>query len=96
MNPQADLEEKYRRYSENLNMAFSTLKFKDGGMPPPSKVREVVSLAKCYHEDAGHFHGKQMTVTALLSLAYGEGLLDALKMLGLIDFKWGGRFGEEG
>ena len=96
MNLQADLEEKYRRYSENLGRAFSTLKFKDENSLPASKVREVVSLAKCYHEDAGHFHSKRMTVTALLSLAYGEGLLDALKMLGLVDFRWDGRLGEEG
>jgi hypothetical protein len=90
---QAELEEKYRRYSETLGKALSTLKLKGSGRT--LKVRKIVHLAKCYHEDAGHFHGKQMLITALVSLAYGEGLLDALKMLDFVDFQWGERIGEE-
>lgn len=93
MSLQAELEEKYRRYSETLGKALSTLKLKGSGRA--LKVRKIVHLAKCYHEDAGHFHGKQMLITALVSLAYGEGLLDALKMLDFVDFQWGGRIGEE-
>jgi len=92
---QAELEEKYRRYSKTLGKALSTLKLKGSERAAALKVRKVVHLAKCYHEDAGHFHGKQMLITALVSLAYGEGLLDALKMLDFVDFQWGERIGEE-
>ena len=92
MSLQAELEEKYRRYLETLGRALSTLRFKKGDR----RVEEVVSLAQCYREDAKHFHEKGMHATALVSLAYGEGLLDALRILGLVEFEWGGGVGEEG
>lgn len=63
--------------------ALSTLKLKEDS----SRAEEVASLARCYHEDAQYFYEKAQPLTALISLAYAEGLLDALKMLGLAEFK---------
>lgn len=84
-----ELDEKYWKYRENLVKAFSTLRLTPEGQPHASKISEVISLAECYRKDAEHFHRSSMKVTALISLAYGEGLLDALKILGYVDFEWG-------
>jgi len=88
------LEEKFRRYSLGVKQALTSLKLK-GSLDEKlsSKVSEVVSLAECYYRDADHFHSRGETVTALISLAYGEGLLDALRILGYVEFEWGGETG---
>lgn len=51
-------------------------------------VREVVDGAKRYFEDAKYYFGKGEYDVSLASIAYCEGLLDALRMLGLVEFKW--------
>jgi FAD synthetase len=88
------LKEKFQRYSLGLKQALQSLKIKENLNGKLSlKISEVVSLAECYWKDASHFHGRGETVTALISLAYGEGLLDALRILGYVEFKWSGEIG---
>lgn len=81
-----ELEEKYSRYTFNLQNVFSNLRVLESSR----KVEEVLDLAKRYFEDAKHFKEKNQTVTALISLAYSEGLLDALRILNYVQFKWVG------
>jgi len=51
-------------------------------------ILEVVGLAKAYLQDAKYYRdGKRLDVS-LASVAYCEGLLDALKMLGAVKFEW--------
>ncbi len=79
-----DLEEKYAKYIGNLKNAFSSLQILNFS----GKVEEIVDLAKRYFKDAEYFKEKKEVVTALISLAYSEGLLDALKILNYINFSW--------
>lgn len=51
-------------------------------------VEGVVEEAKRYLEDAKYYLGKKRFDTSLASIAYCEGLLDALRMLGLVEFLW--------
>ena len=81
-----NLEEKYLRYTLNLQKAFSTLHV----LESPKKVEEVLDLAKRYFSDAKHFKEKNQVITALISLAYSEGLLDALRILNYVKFEWVG------
>lgn len=83
-----ELEKMYRRYVENLGQALSGLKLQVRCEGEASKVREIVDLAENYHRDAEHFRNTGQLVTALISLAYGEGLLDALRLLRLVHFTW--------
>jgi len=53
-----------------------------------AEVLEVVDHAKRYLSDAKFFMGKGDYRTALISIVYSEGLLDALKMLKLAEFSW--------
>jgi FAD synthetase len=54
----------------------------------PMRMDEVVDEAKRYLDDAKYYLGKGEDETSLASVAYSEGLLDALRMLGLARFEW--------
>lgn len=51
-----------------------------------SQFDYVLDLVKGYVKDARHYAEKRKPVTSLACIAYAEGLLDALKFLGLVDF----------
>jgi len=40
-----------------------------------------------YLEDAEHY-AEERRATALASVSYAEGILDALRLLGLVEFEW--------
>jgi FAD synthetase len=51
-------------------------------------VKKVVEFAKAYLEDAKYYRDKNKFEVSLASVAYCEGLLDALKLLGTVKFEW--------
>jgi len=57
---------------------------------PPAKGRayEVFRLAELYTSDAEYYLSRGDVPTALSCIAYAEGLLDALRLLGHINYKW--------
>jgi FAD synthetase len=54
----------------------------------PNIVKEVLETAKCYLADAKHYMEKGKFEVSLTSVAYCEGLLDALRMLKVVRFEW--------
>ncbi len=52
------------------------------------KTEQVLDYAKRYLEDAIYYRNQKKFETALASVAYCEGLLDALKLLGMVEFQW--------
>lgn len=48
----------------------------------------VFDWAKRYLEDAKYYQKKGNMETSLTSVAYCEGLLDALRLLGVVEFSW--------
>jgi len=52
------------------------------------EINGVIDEAKRYLEDAKYYLDKKQSETSLASVAYSEGLLDALRMLGLVKFDW--------
>jgi FAD synthetase len=52
------------------------------------EAKTVFDWAKRYLEDAKYYQEKGMMETSLTSVAYCEGLLDALRLLGAVDFSW--------
>ena len=52
------------------------------------KVEEVVQWARAYLEDAKYYSEKEKFEISLTSVAYCEGLLEALKLLGAVNFEW--------
>lgn len=51
-------------------------------------VREVIDVARSYLEDARIFLSLGRIEDGLLSISYAEGLLDALRRLGKVNFEW--------
>jgi hypothetical protein len=51
-------------------------------------IEEVVGSAKAYLEDAKYYGDKREFEVSLTSVAYCEGLLDALRLLGMVKFEW--------
>ena len=49
-----------------------------------NNIDEVLNYVNSYLKDAKYFLGEQKFETSLTSIAYCEGLLDALKILGAI------------
>jgi len=52
------------------------------------EAKTVFDWAKRYLEDAKYYHEKGKLETSLTSVAYCEGLLDALRLLGALEFSW--------
>jgi len=78
--------------SKYVNSAEEVLtKVTISGNPPSvnvESVKKVVDCAKDYLEDARYYMGKKKFEVSLTSVAYCEGLLDALRMLGAVGFEW--------
>ena len=51
-------------------------------------VDKTVEYVRAYLEDAKYYKAQKRFETSLASVAYCEGLLDALKLLGLVKFEW--------
>ena len=52
------------------------------------QVAEVLRWAADYLEDAKYYKTQGKLETSLTSVAYCEGLLDALRLLGAVKFEW--------
>lgn len=52
------------------------------------KIKKVVEWAKAYLEDAKYYREKEKFEVSLTSVAYCEGILDALRLSGMVNFEW--------
>ncbi|BEP18282.1 DUF357 domain-containing protein [Pyrofollis japonicus] len=71
-------------YIANVEAALDKVKNK---VSDPS-VKHVVELVERYIADAKYYLEKGDVFTALADIAYAEGLLDALRWLGIVEFEW--------
>jgi len=51
-------------------------------------VNKIIEYATAYLADAKYYKAQERFETSLTSIAYCEGLLDALKLLGAVKFEW--------
>ncbi len=75
------------KYVEAITASLKRLKNRD--LPATVSLSQsdyVLELVRGYVKDARHYAEKRKPVTSLACVAYAEGLLDALKFLGLVDF----------
>lgn len=52
------------------------------------EIDSVIKAARRYLEDAKYYRERGRAETSLASVAYCEGLLDALRLLGVVEFSW--------
>lgn len=77
------------RYIASAEHVLGELKVSDVCMNTDvENIEEVVRSAKAYLEDAKYYSDKQEFEVSLTSVAYCEGLLDALRLLGMVKFEW--------
>jgi hypothetical protein len=49
-------------------------------------INEILTYIKAYLQDAKYYREQKKLETSLTSIAYCEGLIDALKLIGAIEF----------
>ena len=83
----SDLVAKYINNTEQVFREIKTLTANEI-MLDNKKVREVIEYARNYFEDSEYHRDQKKFEVALTSVAYCEGLLDALRLLGVAEFQW--------
>ncbi|MEM1507767.1 MAG: DUF357 domain-containing protein [Candidatus Bathyarchaeia archaeon] len=82
------IEEMVKKYVLKTERVFGRIKVLGGSTVKENLVREVVDEAKRYFEDAKYYLERKEYEVSLASIAYCEGLLDALRILRLAEFEW--------
>jgi FAD synthetase len=87
------LKELISKYIVSAEHVFATME-KGGTNLNAEVVEKVVESAKAYLEDAKYYRDQRKFEVSLTSVAYCEGLLDALRLLGAVKFEWPARGSE--
>jgi FAD synthetase len=82
----SELVSKYIRNTERVLAEMKVVQ--DLTHVDQKKVKRVVDHAKRYLGDAKYYEEREEFETSLASVAYCEGLLDALRLLGGVEFTW--------
>ena len=78
------MKSRIEKYVSNVEQALKEMK----PLKASSKIREVVSLAEDYLEDSRRFLSEGRLADSLAAISYAEGLLDSLRIMGLVEFSW--------
>ena len=83
-----EVERLIDKYSRSCRKVLDTMELRDFPMEiNEDKVKDLIDHTEHYLSDAQYYWGENNPV-ALTSVAYAEGILDALKLLGLAGFQW--------
>ena len=83
------LEELTVKYIRNTESVLSDIRtIKDSRQVNRGEVDSVIGAVRRYLEDAKYYRERRKFETGLASVAYCEGLLDALRLLGVVEFSW--------
>jgi FAD synthetase len=81
-----DLATKYIRSAEKV---LAEIQRTHGTLTVNEKqVNNIIEHVEAYVKDAKYYKAQKRFETSLTSIAYCEGLLDALKLLGAVKFEW--------
>ncbi len=83
-----DVRSMAERYISTVELALGELTVKEFQPVAHPKLIQVIDTVKRYVIDAKYFLNTGRETTALTSISYAEGLLDALRMLGFVAFSW--------
>jgi FAD synthetase len=84
-----DAGERAERYMANVEKAIANLEWVN--LPITVAMNDLVPIldtVKRYVSDARYFLHEGKSTTALASISYAEGLLDAIKLLRVAKFSW--------
>jgi len=91
-----EINERLKRYIHTVEKVFAEASLATENLTIKCyDVKAVYDEAKRYYEDAKYFQEKKDYITGLVAIAYSEGLLDALRLLGCVKFSWPTREGNK-
>ncbi len=77
------------KYISSAEHAFGNMKRVQSSLTVKAEeIDAVIDSAFAYLEDAKYYKTQKKFETSLTSIAYCEGLLDALRLLGVVKFEW--------
>lgn len=82
-----NVAERAAKYISNMEKALKSLKILSDFQKHKEPMK-IIDLAKRYLEDAKYYYEKGSYIDSIVCSSYAEGLLDSLKMLGLVNFSW--------
>ena len=83
------LETLVSKYIASAEKVLSEMRQNRGSiMIDEENISRVVESVSAYLEDAKYYKTQKRLETSLTSVAYCEGLLDALRLLGAVNFEW--------
>ena len=89
MNSDNEVRSLVGRYISSIELALKDLKIRDSNSTLVEHNMElVIDAVKRYLSDAKYYLEIKKEAIALTSISYAEGLLDALRIMELVDFKW--------
>jgi len=87
-NPIGECDRLIDKYTKGCRSVLESLK--KNSLPAQvteAQITELIKHVENYLDDAEYYR-LDKKYTALTCVAYGEGILDALKLLGLVEFEW--------
>ena len=89
MNSDNEVRTLVGRYVSSIELALKDLKIRDSNSTIVEHNMElVIDAVKRYLSDAKYYQEIKKEAIALNSISYAEGLLDALRIMELVDFEW--------
>ena len=83
------LEALVTKYIVAAETVLEEMQQTDGEIKVPEDcVNEILGYVTAYLKDAKYYKAQKKFETSLTSVAYCEGLLDALRLLGAVKFEW--------
>ena len=89
MNSDIEVRSLVGRYVSSVELALKNLKIRNSNsILVDQNMERVIDAVKRYLSDAKYYLKIKKEATALTSISYAEGLLDALRIMELVDFEW--------
>jgi len=83
------LKELTSKYIQNSERVLAEIKLAtDVVVIDEEKIKGIIESARQYLNDAKYYEQQNKLETSLASVSYCEGLLDALRLLGVVEFTW--------
>jgi FAD synthetase len=76
------------KYINSAEKVLKEIQRKDELSITNEDIDNIIMHAKDYLKDAKYYRDQKKFETSLTSIAYCEGLLDALKLMGFVNFEW--------
>ncbi len=78
-----------KKYVQNAENVLKTINLQTKPISlKPQATQSVIEQAKAYLEDSKYYLKQRKLSVSLTSIAYCEGLLDALRLIGVAHFEW--------